>query len=416
MNVSIIRITVVLLLSAVSCLTLSHPLQAQCDDACDRYDQDGQHAKSSLEEYGITFEGSIGQLYQGVSSGGLERKFRYGGHGDYDIGIDFGKLCDVEGFTIELGAEHRFAQTVNPATGSIVPVALLPNLPDADKYDLALTQVLFNYEVSDQLELFFGKLDTLEFDTNRFADGNGSEKFFSSALNYNPAMTRTIPFSTLGAGFNLMRDGERAFTLMVLNTEDTGTTVGISELFAQGAVIVSELALPTNLFGLPGHQRFGGSWSSATYDNLEQDGRITIPDVPIAAKQGSWSLFWNADQFLWQDPCDSSRGWGMFGRAGISDGNPNPIAWFASAGVGGHSQLPGRGDDTFGLGWYYTGISDEFGPVIANLLSDGQGVELYYDVAMNESFHVAFDLQVVEPNAATLGTAIVPGVRARIDF
>ena len=68
--------------------------------------------------------------------------------------------------------------------------------------------------------------------------------------------------------------------------------------------------------------------------SLRQEGRIDFPDIPIAEKNGSWSLFWNADQHLWQDPCDPSRGWGLFGRAGISDGNPNPIEWSVSFGVG----------------------------------------------------------------------------------
>lgn len=160
----------------------------------------------------------------------------------------------------------------------------------------------------------------------------------------------------------------------------------------------------------------GGTWSSAKYVSLFQDGRIGFPDIPIATKNGSWSLLWNADQFLWQDPCDPSRGWGLFGRAGISDGNPNPIEWSVSFGVGGQSQLTGREDDRFGIGWYYVGISDELGPVLANLIDDGQGVELFCDIAVNECFRLAVDLQVVDPNFAGSDTAVVPGIRGRMEF
>jgi porin len=106
----------------------------------------------------------------------------------------------------------------------------------------------------------------------------------------------------------------------------------------------------------------------------------------------------------------------VFGRAGISDGNPNPIEWFLSFGVGGHSLLAGRPDDTFGIGWYYTGISDELGPVVSSLLGDGQGVELYYAIAITEWVHVTPDLQVVAPNEVGLDTALVAGLRARVDF
>ena len=144
--------------------------------------------------------------------------------------------------------------------------------------------------------------------------------------------------------------------------------------------------------------------------------KVTFPDVPIEEKSGSWAIFWSGDQFLWEDPCDAGRGWGVFGRAGISDGNPNPLSWFLSFGIGGNSPIASRRDDTFGIGWYYTGISNEFGPAVSNLLRDGQGVELFYNVQITEWFHVTPDFQIVEPNTPLLGTAIVPGVRAQMVF
>jgi porin len=372
--------------------------------------------RPSLEERGITFDGSITQFYQGVTSGGLQQRSRYSGHGDYDMSFDFGKLADMEGFSLELGAEHRFGITANRDTGSVIPVALLPNLPDPGVDDLALTKVIFTQEFSEHFEIFFGKLDTLEFDSNAYADGNGRNRFFSTAFNYNPIATKTVPFSTLGAGFNVLHDGERVVTVAVLNTADTATTSGFDVLFADGAAMFAELRLPTQFFGRMGHQAIEGSWSTRTFASLGQDQRVIFPDVPIEEKEGSWALYWSADQNLWEDPCDSSRGWGLFGRAGISDGNPNPISWFLSFGIGGDSPFAGRTNDTFGIGWYYTGISDEFGPVVSRLLRDGQGVELYYNIAITEWFHVTPDLQIVEPNAASIDTAIVPGVRARIDF
>ena len=305
---------------------------------------------------------------------------------------------------------------MNLDTGSAIPVALLPNLPAPDINDLALTKVVFTQAFSERFEVFFGKMDTLDFDTNGFDDGNGRDHFFSTAFNYDPIATKTIPFSALGAGISLLQDDERIFTLMVLNSEETATTSGFDTLFANGAAMLAKLRIPTQFFGRRGHQSLGGTWSSRTFDTLAQDTRVTFPDVRIEEKEGSWSIFWGGDQYLWEDPCDSSRGWGVFGRAGLSDGNPNPISWYLSFGIGGDSPFAGRTDDTFGIGWYYTGISDEFGPVVSRLLRDGQGVELYYDVAVTEWFHVTPDLQIVEPNAASLDTAIVPGLRARIDF
>ncbi|MCP4784506.1 MAG: carbohydrate porin [Fuerstiella sp.] len=385
---------------------------------CDRKTLTGEWwgARSSLEEEGITFDATVTQFYQGVASGGLHQRFGYSGHGDYEMSFDFGKLFDAEGWSLGLGSEHRFGETVNEDTGSVVPVALLPNLPEPETDDLALTKVLFTHRSSDQFKIFFGKIDTLEFDQNGIADGKGRDRFFSTAFIYNPVATRTIPFSTLGAGLAVGEEEDPLFVFAVVNSEDTATTSGFDELFADGAAMFGELRLPTQFFGRSGHQMFGGSWSSRTFTSLNQSQRLEFPDLPIAEKEGSWALFWNANQFIWEDPCDAERGWGLFGRAGISDGNPNPVQWSLSFGIGGSSPISGRRDDSFGIGWYYTGISDEMGPVVSSLFNDGQGVELYYSIAVTKWFYVTPDLQVVEPNAVTAETAIVPGVRVRVDF
>ena len=62
------------------------------------------------------------------------------------------------------------------------------------------------------------------------------------------------------------------------------------------------------------------------------------------------------------------------------------------------------------------GISDELGPIVSTVLTDGQGVELYYNIEINEFLHVTPDLLIVEPNTTSVDTAVVAGVRARLDF
>lgn len=372
--------------------------------------------RTLLEDSGVTFDGVLTQFYQGVTDGGLAQHPRYGGHGDYELGFDFGKLCDAEGLSLQLGSEHRFGQSANSDTGSSVPVALLMNLPERDTTHLALTKVLFTQAFSEQSRIFFGKIDTLEFDRNDFSGGIGRDRFFTTAFNYNPVATRTVPFSALGAGIAIGDEEDPFFVFTVINPEDTATTSGLSTLFAEGVAMFAELRVPTQLFGRSGHQGFGGSWSSRTYTSLNQSQRLEFPDLPIAEVDGSWSLFWNADQHIWEDPCDPERGWGIFSRAGISDGNPNPVEWFVSFGIGGSSPIASRRDDTFGVGWYYMGISDKLGPLVSTLLTDGQGIELYYSIAVTECITVTPDLQISEPNLVTTKTAIIPGIRARIEF
>ncbi len=181
----------------------------------------------------------------------------------------------------------------------------------------------------------------------------------------------------------------------------------------------AELRVPVTIGGLPGHQLLGGTWNSRDFVSLGQDPRIILPDAPIARQSGSWSLYWNCDQYLYVDPYNAACGWGVFGRAGIGDDETNPLAWFVSGGVGGTGMFCGRPADTFGAGYYFAGTSGQIGPILQTLLGpigDGQGVELFYNYEVTPWCHVTPDFQVVVPARENVDTAIVAGVRAKIDF
>ena len=67
---------------------------------------------------------------------------------------------------------------------------------------------------------------------------------------------------------------------------------------------------------------------------------------------------------------------------------------FLISGVGGDSRLRGDRGDTFGLGFYYTGVSDQFGPAAQAALAprDGSGVELYYSLRVAPWMYVTPDV------------------------
>ncbi|MDG2127163.1 MAG: carbohydrate porin [Fuerstiella sp.] len=119
---------------------------------------------------------------------------------------------------------------------------------------------------------------------------------------------------------------------------------------------------------------------------------------------------------MWHDPCDPRHSWRVFDRVDIFNGNQNPMQWLLSFGIGDGSPLTDRRDDSFGIGWFYTGISDEMSPVVSGLLNHGQGIELYCTFSVSECCRITPDLQIVEPNAVTADVAVVPGLRALVKF
>ena len=366
-----------------------------------------------MAENGIVLNADVTQFYQGVASGGLEQNFLYGGHGDYVLNFDFDKLSGQEGLFLQLRAEHRFGRAINTEDGALAAPAVLANLPALGTEDVILTNVLFTQALSEEFIVFAGKLDTLDGDVNDFAHGRGKTQFLNTSFVFNPIAVQTIPYSTLGAGFSVLQGIEPIFTFTVLNATDTTTTSGFDELFADGVALSAELRLPTYFLGRPGHQDFGATWNSKEYTALGQDPRVVFPGFPIQPITGSWSLRYNFDQYLYVDPCDSTRGWGIFGRAGISDGNPNPIKWIVSCGVGGHSPIHGREADRFGIGWYYGGANQGtfFRP------NDGTGVEIFYNVAVTPWFELTPDLQILDGGSMRKpDTAVIFALRGNLAF
>ena len=366
--------------------------------------------------HGVTFDLDVAHFYQGVTTGGLERHFKYGGHGDYVTTVDFGKMGVQEGLFLKLRAEHRFGENINADSGAFYPASVLTSLPESDSKKLLLTNVLFTQFLSERFAVVFGKMDTLDGDLNAFAHGRGKTQFLNTAFVANPIALRTVPYSTLGCGFTVLgEEGEPAFTFLALNPTDTVSSSGFDELFSEGVALVAELRVPTHFFGMPGHHLFAGTWNSREFVSLEQDARIVLPNVPINQVDSSWSAYWNFDQYLSVDPCNPARGWGVFGRAGVADDEANPISWFLSFGVGGHSPVRGREADTFGAGWFYSGTSDEVGPILEGVfgpLGDGQGVELFYNWQATPWLNITPDMQVLIPAREGVNTTLVVGLRA----
>lgn len=210
----------------------------------------------------------------------------------------------------------------------------------------------------------------------------------------------------------------------MFDTHNTPTTSGFDRLFTEGATVFALASLPYQVSGRPGHLSVGGSYSSRKYAALDDDlpffvvRRLRGELPPLPRETGSWAVFTAFDQALWVDGADPRRSWGVFGSAGISDGNPNPVRWASSLGLGGSSPWACRKLDTFGVGYFYVGVSEELKRLAPRLvpLRDEHGVELFYNLGLTPWFHLTPDLQVTTPFRDRVETSLNLGLRAKIDF
>jgi porin len=150
----------------------------------------------------------------------------------------------------------------------------------------------------------------------------------------------------------------------------------------------------------------------------------------FAKKSGSWAVYYNFDQYLYEPVKGSGQGFGIFGRFSAADGNPNFMQYFYSFGVSGKGLMPMRPEDSYGLGWYYININNPelttpIGP--RKFLRDEQGGEAYYSIALTPWAYLTPHIQVIRgaqkrtvgslpANRAEIDTATIMGLRLHLLF
>lgn len=377
--------------------------------------------RSRLRDCGITVDMSTTQFYQGVTSGGLERSFSYGGRNDYFLTLDGEKLGLWKGFFAHLHGETRYGESANFNTGALSPVNEYLLVPGTKGTVSGLTAAKLTQFVDENTLFTGGKINLLDEIHQPLTGATGLEGFQNVSLIFNPILARTLPYSTFGVSVVHLKDGHPVFAFSVFDTTDRSATNVFNNLFGNGAVLFATAILPTKFFGLPGHYGVEGAYSSGRYTNIQPSPYLD----PIAGlvfpgplKTGSWAIGYLFDQALWVSPNDPKRVWGVFGKFGIADDNPNPIRWTATAGLSGASPISGRSQDTFGIGYFQLGISDVLKRSARPLtpLRNEQGVELYYNARLTPWFQFTPDLQIVDPFQKSAKTAFVIGARAKLDF
>jgi len=288
----------------------------------------------------------------------------------------------------------------------------------------ALTSVRFTQALSENFVVYAGKINTVDNIQQPFMLFRGLDAgFMNGVFVFNPVLGRTIPYSTFGAGAAVLAGGQSIASLTVYDTTDHSTTSAFGHLFANGAIIYPTVTLPTKFFGLPGHQTVWAAYSSGRYATLDAEVLTNFPPrtpglPPLTFTRGSWWVNYQFDQALWVDPNDQTRSWGLGGGLGVSDGDPNPVRWTAVFGVGGRVPSASRKLDTFGVAYYYLHYADDFKSDVRPFapLRDERGLEAFYTVAATPWCHITADLQVVTPTLELAQTALVVGMRAKVDF
>ena len=353
----------------------------------------------------------------------MRQNFQYGLKLDYFGTIEAEKLLGWEGFYVNLHGESRFGASINQNVGSMVPANFALEFPAPSGNASALTNMQIEQFLGPNLAITLGKLNAADgVNIHPFLGGNGLNRFANEAFVLSPIYGRTISYSTPGAGFSYLRDHDPVFTFIVLDTSGRPDTPGLGRMFRNGATMFGHLRIPVLFFDRPGHQSLEGTYATGKFSPFSPDDYIILnhrPSQQSALRQtGSWVITYGFDQFLKVDDEDATKGWGVFTNISLADQATNPVRWFLNLGAGGTSPLPGRTEDSWGVGYYFLGTSEVLRQTLGPLSPNGheQGFECYYNATISPGFILSADIQTIEPALLDARSAFLFGLRAKIEF
>ncbi len=386
-------------------------------------------ARNDLASKGITFDANLTQIEQGVVDGGKNGAWEYGGRGNLTGNLDTQKLGLWPGGFLTAELEGNWSDSVNAKTGSLMPVNTNQLFPLPTGNNVAMPNLTFAQFVSPYAGAAVGKFDTmLSGDPNEFAHGKGDGQFFNLAFNINPTLLLAVPASTLGAGLIVLPTKDPSAAIVnfsVLSSTGKASTFGFDDLSSDNLSFVGQGRVRTDFFGLSGHQLVGAAYSNKQFTQLDQRIGFVIQNRRFSKQDGTWAVYYNFDQFVYEIDPNAGRGVGLFGRFGASDGDANPLHYFGSFGVGGKGIMSERPLDRCGIGYYYLAVANPtFQVPIAgtkSFLRDEWGFEAFYNIAITPWMLLTPDLQVVGPsqkrqitNGESIETATVLGIRVQL--
>jgi porin len=414
--------------------------------------------RDELGAKGIVLDVDLLVTPMDVWSGGKSTGGDTWGNADYTLNIDTQKLGLWPGGFLKISVDTSFGTAVNNS-GAIIPINTATLIPAPNDHATTLMNATVMQFLSTKFGLLLGKFNMLDSAEQEFY-GDYRTQFLNTAFNF-PMTTAFAPISAFGGGAVVLPTPDLTLSVLALGSNNTPTDNNVGDAFSQGTVVVGSGAMTIKPYGLVGHQNVSFLWSSQDRFSLEQSPsnlatlllqnrfprldnpgpiledilaryfpNLIIPAMPPNKENSSWAVGYAFDQYLWQPAGDPKHGVGAFFSFGVSDGNPNPIKYAFLTGIGGKG-VPGRLDDSYGVGFARTQFSSAFVPFLRERLGLGldheDTFELYYNLALTGWLTVTPDLQVVNPglkrtlnptgtSLMNVDTAVIGGVRFRVRF
>jgi porin len=405
--------------------------------------------------YSLTFIGeSFGNVTGGSRRGGI-----YEGRLDFQFDADLDRLLGWQGASFHANLFQIHGTGLSSYyVNNFITVSAIEALPSSSLYELWFEQKLFD----DQLSLRIGQLAS---DTE-FAVSQTGTLFVNSTFGWPNIMAVILPsggpiypLATPGVRAKYVPNKNLSLQAGVYNGDPSGAAredndpdpqrrnrTGTNFRTNDPALVIAEAAYA---YGLeaddnlePGTVTLGGWYHFGRFDGLRDDreGRpLADPASSGIARRfrGNNGIYGMIDQTIYREPDDPNDGASVFVRVSSSPTDRNLLDVYFDAGIGYKGLFPGRSDDTIGVAFALSKISDGargldtdailLGGVPGPRRSSEAVLEATYQAVLGPGVTLQPDFQYVfrpnggvanprDPTGARIGNAAVFGLRATIRY
>jgi len=418
------------------------PVSDYSGDFADRYtllgNADG--GRQRLYESGVAFDATFTQVYQGVTSGGIdEDEYEYHGLLEYGVSLDTGKLGWWPGGLLVTNFYTSFGNTLISKTGNISPVNFNSILPTADPSVTFPVEYYMTQALPTKTLVTVGRINAANFlDRSRFANDRRTQ-FFNAAMGNNLMVGNFVSFSTYAVlavqpiNKNLAVYGAVFDPTLQPDQYNPDGWDLFSDIGSGGGANI-EWELADGLKGSLNPVFIYSNKDTSEVDNpyypLSPLEDLIIPINASVGKSDNYAFIATFDQYLWKpdnaktaaeeklpkpaaDYAFQEPGLGLNIRAGVGPEDRNPWNVFFSGAIGGRGLIPGRPYDRLGIGFYTMHLSDDYEDLIliGDFLDDETGVEAFYNFALTPFVNFSVDIQWIDPGIESTDDTWVFGSR-----
>jgi porin len=363
--------------------------------------------RTDLVRHGWFFDLYSTGAYQDVTRGGLKTGSAFVQNTQLSINVDTGRTGLWPGGLFHVTVQSRYGSSAQNTftVGSTVPQYLGLALPGPlfDR-DVLPTEYFLVQSLGTTFSVILGKLVVIT-SVDQTLFGNSYKDAFAN-FNFNkiPVALNFSNATALAALGTFRPAAWVTITGGVLDPNSQADNLAIRAFDKVNIYVASIFSY--KLGGRPGQTSSQYIWTNKPKIDLTAPfGPLSPAAIPQAVgvlvgspstdglsvkfKSEIWAAVANASQYLIvKGDAAATRGVGVFGRVAYAPGETNPVARHASVALFAHGLSDDRPNDSFGMGFYYNGLSRRLKDDIAQLTAgtaaaqNEEGLEIFYDFAI----------------------------------